>query len=87
MNRGGKQHQRQPATPAPSGQSPALAILASNKSAEEKEDIDYNLASAGDGLPETADFSDQPVFWVLSALGLGVVSAGGYLFIKRKGFL
>ena len=73
--------------PAPSGQSPALAILASNKSAEEKEDIDYNLASAGDGLPETADFSDQPVFWFLSALGLGVVSAGGYLFIKRKGFL
>jgi len=70
--------------PVNTGQNQALI---SEESPEEKDMADYNLASAGEALPETVDFSDRPVFWFLSALGLGVVSAGGYLVIKRKGFL
>ncbi len=71
-----------PSSPAlvPVGQSPALAT-------EGKEEVvDRNLASVSELRSETPDFSGRPVFWFLSALGLGVVSAGGYLVIKRKGF-
>lgn len=65
------------------GQSPALT---NNQEASAGENADYNLALAKEVLPEEGGFSDKPVFWFLSALGLGVVSAGSYLVIKRKGF-
>lgn len=65
------------------GQSPALT---NNQEASVSKNADYNLALVKEALPKERSFSDKPVFWFLSALGLGVVSAGGYLFIKRKGF-
>lgn len=45
-----------------------------------------NLALVHEAIEGRSNFFSGSIFWFGIALGIGVLSAAGYLFIKRKGF-
>jgi len=66
------------------GQSLALT---KEMNAIEAEEIEKNLALAKESLPQKEKLFSETILWFGIALGIGLLSAIGYLFIKRKGFL
>lgn len=73
---------------AQSGLSPAPAVAVQGPVIDNEEFSESQLAAAAAAEePAEGNFWDSAWAWFGAALGLGLLSAIGYLFIKRKGFL